>query len=153
MKNYRSLILTFLFFTFPLFVINSNAQTRTAEYLQTSVGNSVKDAGSFPLEKLIFSLINKKRAEFSLPPLIWSEPAAQAARLHSRNMSLFKFFSHTGLDGKDVDDRIELFGLKKWRMDEFIGASEESTQQKLERNRCRNYGDPQRNILFYASFR
>ena len=116
MKNYRPLIFIFLFFTFPVFLINSSAQTRTTGYLRTSVGNSVKDAGGFTLEKLIFSLVNKKRAGFSLPPLIWSEKAAQAARLHSRNMSLLNFFSHTGLDGKDVADRVEFFGLKKWLM-------------------------------------
>lgn len=116
MKNNRFLIFTLLFFTFPLFVIKSNAQTRTAAYLQTRSDYSVKEVRKVNLEKLIFSLVNKKRAEISLPPLIWNERAAQAARFHSSNMYYLDFFSHTGLDGKKVDHRVELFGLKKWRL-------------------------------------
>jgi uncharacterized protein YkwD len=116
MKNYRLLISSFLFFTFSFFLINSQAQTRTAGYLPISAGNSTRDAGVENFEQLVFILINRKRAEISLPPLSWNERAAQAARLHSKNMSLLNFFSHTGLDGKNVADRVELFGLKSWRM-------------------------------------
>lgn len=116
MKNYRLLIFAFLFFIFPLFLINSNAQTRTVDFLRTSGGNSYKKAEVVALEKQIFSIINIKSAENSLPPLIWNEQAAQAARLHSRNMSLLNFFGHRGMDGKRVDDRADSVGLKNWRM-------------------------------------
>lgn len=118
MKNYRSLIFRFLSFTFLAFLINSQAQAqpRISGNLVTRVGNSENRTNVFTFERLVFQLINKKRAENNLPSLIWSEQAALAARLHSKNMSLYNFFSHIGLDGKRVDSRADLVGLKNWRM-------------------------------------
>lgn len=65
-------------------------------------------------EKLCFALINQKRAEIGLEPLAWSDDVAKIARLHSENMAKFKFFSHTGIDGKMVDDRADSLGITKW---------------------------------------
>lgn len=80
--------------------------------------------GSFPaeyfaaiyLERQVFELINLKRMEYGLKPLIWNEQSASVARIHSVNMAEYKFFSHRGLDGKTVDMRADSIGLKKWRM-------------------------------------
>ena len=66
------------------------------------------------LEKQTFALINQKRAEFGLSPIIWSDEIAKIARLHSENMAKFNFFSHTGIDGKMVNDRADLLGVTKW---------------------------------------
>ncbi len=66
-------------------------------------------------EKETFALINRKRAEFGLSPIIWSDEIAKIARLHSDNMAKFNFFSHTGLDGKMVDDRADSLGITKWK--------------------------------------
>lgn len=116
MKNFRSLIFCFLFFTFLLFSINSQAQPRTSELTMGRVENSEIVVSVETFERLVFENINKKRAEVDLPALIWSEQAAQTARIHSRNMSSYNFFSHTGIDGKRVDNRADSVGLKNWRM-------------------------------------
>ncbi|MET0754203.1 MAG: CAP domain-containing protein, partial [Pyrinomonadaceae bacterium] len=39
---------------------------------------------------------------------------AQVARLHSRNMASYNFFSHVGVDGKRVDSRANSTGVS-WR--------------------------------------
>lgn len=65
-------------------------------------------------EKEAFQLINKKRNELSLPELNWSDEVADMARLHSESMAKNNFFSHSGLDGKQVDGRADLAGIKRW---------------------------------------
>ncbi|MCD9185108.1 MAG: CAP domain-containing protein [Pyrinomonadaceae bacterium] len=68
------------------------------------------------IERQVFELINTKRREYGLKPLIWNEQSASVARMHSANMAQYRFFSHQGLDGKKVDNRADSIGLKKWRM-------------------------------------
>jgi uncharacterized protein YkwD len=67
------------------------------------------------LEQKAFQLLNQKRVERGLSELTWSENMAKIARLHSGNMANFKFFSHRGLDGLQVDGRAESLGFKKWQ--------------------------------------
>ena len=69
----------------------------------------------FAVEKKTFKLINEKRAEKGLAPLEWSDRAAQLARIHSQNMAKHDFFSHTGLNGRMVDQRAIDFGLNNWK--------------------------------------
>ena len=119
MKNLRLLIfrtLFFTFFTFLLFSSVSQAQTTSSGHFRARVENTKNGDSAFSLERRIFDLINRKRAEYGLPSLNWSERAAQAARLHSRNMASYSFFSHTGTDGKRVDDRADAVGLRGWRL-------------------------------------
>lgn len=53
------------------------------------------------MEKEVFHLINEKRATNSLPPLAWSESAAEQARHHSINMANKSVpFSHQGSDAR-----------------------------------------------------
>lgn len=66
------------------------------------------------LEQIAFSIINQKRAENGLSPLVWSDKVAAIAREHSRNMAEFNFFSHRGLDNKMVSDRADDAGLLNW---------------------------------------
>ncbi|MEP6788414.1 MAG: CAP domain-containing protein [Acidobacteriota bacterium] len=67
------------------------------------------------LEQIAFSIINQKRAENGLSPLVWSDSVALIAREHSRNMAEFNFFSHKGIDNKMVSDRADDGGLLNWR--------------------------------------
>jgi len=67
------------------------------------------------VERTAFDLINKKRAEFDLAPLVWNEDIAAVARVHSRSMAEFSFFSHRGLDNKLVSDRADAQKVVKWR--------------------------------------
>jgi uncharacterized protein YkwD len=46
--------------------------------------------------------------------VIWDGRLAQAAQRHSRDMASHNFFSHTGSDGTQVDDRIDDTGYD-WR--------------------------------------
>jgi uncharacterized protein YkwD len=67
------------------------------------------------VERSAFDLINQKRVENGLQPVVWSEELAAIARLHSQNMAEFNFFGHRGLDEKMVSDRADDRGLRKWR--------------------------------------
>jgi uncharacterized protein YkwD len=67
------------------------------------------------VEKIAFEMINQKRRENGLQPLIWNAELAGAARTHSQNMAENQFFGHRGLDGSMVSDRADSAGLNKWR--------------------------------------
>ena len=67
------------------------------------------------VERSAFDLLNKKRVEQGLIPLIWSADLEVVARQHSQNMAEFQFFSHRGLDNKLVSDRADAAGLGRWR--------------------------------------
>ena len=126
----------FLLFTglfLCLFFANSFAQTNKTEK-NGSVASYVRDRDEetglvrkrtvsaikptavqiIDLEKMTFALINQKRAEEGLEPLTWNDEVARIARLHSDNMVKFKFFSHKGMDGKNVDGRADSIGLTRW---------------------------------------
>ncbi len=70
----------------------------------------------FDLEHRVFDLINQERAKAGLPSLVWNEDLARVARGHSQNMAASHFFSHTGLDGKMVNNRADAAGVKSWRL-------------------------------------
>ena len=67
------------------------------------------------VERIAFEMLNQKRVESRLQPLVWSDEIAVVARVHSQNMAEFQFFSHRGLDNKMVSDRADKAGLGKWR--------------------------------------
>lgn len=67
------------------------------------------------LEKDTFQLINDKRVEYGLKPLVWNEKLAKLGRQHSQNMARHNFFSHVGLNGRLIDQRAIDFGINKWR--------------------------------------
>ncbi len=67
------------------------------------------------LERQAFDLINLQRARLNLRLLTWSDEIAKVARIHSENMANYNFFSHADLRGLRVDDRADIFGVRKWR--------------------------------------
>lgn len=67
------------------------------------------------VERIAFRMLNEKRAENGLKPLMWSDDLERVARVHSQNMADFKFFDHRGLDGKMVSDRADCLGVGNWR--------------------------------------
>ncbi|MFV0389230.1 MAG: CAP domain-containing protein [Pyrinomonadaceae bacterium] len=69
----------------------------------------------FSLEKRAFSLVNDIRIKQGLKELVWSDKAAEVARVHSENMAKYNFFSHVGLDGALIDARASNGGLDNWR--------------------------------------
>lgn len=72
-------------------------------------------AAMLAIEQDAFQLINVERSLAGLPALKWNEKVAQLARLHSRNMADYRFFSHKGVDGLTVDGRAEQLKVGEWR--------------------------------------
>jgi len=82
---------------------------------KSSAVKAVVVVNTVAVERAAFEVLNQKRAENGLKPLVWSNELAAVARVHSHNMADLKFFSHRGLDNKMVSDRADDIGLKKWR--------------------------------------
>jgi uncharacterized protein YkwD len=62
-------------------------------------------------EREVFRLTNVERANHGLPALIWDDRLAQAAREHSKDISLNAMVSHIGSDGSSAGDRVRrVFG-------------------------------------------
>jgi len=108
-------LLCLTFFAFLFSPTAAEAQTFGASHISNKNKNSRTIGSTSVLEREVFELINRKRAQSNLQPLVWSDRAAQVARLHSRNMASYNFFSHVGVDGKRVDGRADGAGLNNWR--------------------------------------
>jgi uncharacterized protein YkwD len=95
----------------------SSGDTRQRVYKSESLNlaQASKTLNALQLELRAFDLINQQRSLIGLGPLVWCDDAAKIARLHSENMATYNFFSHKGLDGLLVNDRADLFGVKKWQ--------------------------------------
>jgi uncharacterized protein YkwD len=74
-----------------------------------------KSISTAELERTAFDLLNQKRVENGLKPVVWNENIAKVARDYSESMAKNNFFSHQGLDGSMVDDRADAAGIKNWR--------------------------------------
>jgi uncharacterized protein YkwD len=76
-----------------------------------SVSSSSSSTSASGIEKEVFRLVNAKRREKGLAPLIWSDRIAEVARRHSKNMAQGNFFSHRGKDGSMVSSRASRAGV------------------------------------------
>ncbi|MEP6944483.1 MAG: CAP domain-containing protein [Acidobacteriota bacterium] len=66
-------------------------------------------------ERMLFDMVNQKRAENGLKSLSWSDDLETLAHRHSQDMADNKYFSHRGLDGSKVSDRADRCGIRSWR--------------------------------------
>jgi uncharacterized protein YkwD len=115
MKSIRKPVPCVLFFILSIFLSDARAQNRTFGNVRSQTQySSTEKSDPSKLERIIFELTNKKRAENNLPALGWNEKAAAAARLHSRSMATENFFGHVDLNGERVDGRLDSVGFKKW---------------------------------------
>ena len=73
--------------------------------------------------RTVFEWINRHRASRGCAPLVWSEGAARAARLHSEDMARRGFFSHTSPEGALPWDRLRAQGLSYTRAAENIART------------------------------
>lgn len=96
-------------------VFKSPVKKEVSDNKPTETAAAPKATVNFSYEKQVFELINKKRAEAGLNPLLWNDDMAKIARLHSENMANLEFFDHKGLDGSMVNNRADAVGLSKWR--------------------------------------
>ncbi|MEM2598388.1 MAG: CAP domain-containing protein [Thermoproteota archaeon] len=81
-----------------LIVIFLSAVSASSIWVCTADLNSEKNT--------LLSLINEYRQQNGLQPLRVSSALATAAQLHSEDMALHNYFSHTSLDGRTVRDRV-----------------------------------------------
>jgi uncharacterized protein YkwD len=110
-----SLLLT-AFLSAAFSQITSTTDSREFQVAGYTRVRETKPSAAFiaSVEKEAFDLINKKRADIGLEPLVWSDELAVLAKLHSQDMADQKYFSHRGSDGSMVDDRADKLGIKNW---------------------------------------
>jgi len=83
---------------------------RILDYSRASFQNLLDVGYSFEqaldiFEYAIFDETNRVRAEHGVQPLVWDATLARAARLHSQDMAVNNFLSHTGSDGSHAHER------------------------------------------------
>ncbi|MBE0568454.1 MAG: CAP domain-containing protein [Deltaproteobacteria bacterium] len=81
------------------------------------------------------------------PPVSWSDSLAMAAYLHSEDMALNNFFSHTGSDGSSAGQRISRQGYSWRAYGENIAVGNQTVSSVLQgwlgsEGHCRNLMDP-----------
>lgn len=69
------------------------------------------DVHTDTLARAVHRRVNEVRGERGLPLLAWSEPLAEIARDHSRDMAAHVYFSHTNSRGEDPSDRAARAGF------------------------------------------
>jgi uncharacterized protein YkwD len=72
----------------------------------------------------VFEGINAHRQRRGCAPLVWSDAAARAARLHSADMARRGYFSHTSPEGSQPWDRARAQGLAFSRAAENIAMTQ-----------------------------
>lgn len=81
------------------------------------------------------------------PPVSWSDNLAMAAYLHSEDMALNNFFSHTGSDGSSVGQRISRQGYPWSTYGENIAVAYPTVSSVIQgwlesEGHCRNMMNP-----------
>jgi uncharacterized protein YkwD len=69
-----------------------------------------QSACSVPWEVQVIDLINRERSNAGLPPYAMDIRLVESARLHSQDMAVNAYFSHTGLDGSTFAEREQRAG-------------------------------------------
>jgi uncharacterized protein YkwD len=119
------------------------------------VGND-PDPGVADIRDEFLAIVNQARSVNQVcgstpyapaPPVSWSENLAMAAYLHSEDMALNNFFSHTGSDGSSAGERISLQGYPWRTYGENIAVGYPTVSSVLQgwlgsEGHCRNLMDP-----------
>ena len=87
---------------------------------------------AYELELRVFELTNIERMNRGIAPLTWSDSLAQAARLHSEDMSENGFMSHMGSDDSTPMDRMERVGFRFMRAAENVAFGQRTPEQVVE---------------------
>jgi uncharacterized protein YkwD len=64
------------------------------------------------LEQYVFQFLNMERVNNGLPPLIWDDQLAEAARMHSTDMAERDYLSHYSPEGEGVENRLNKVGYR-----------------------------------------
>jgi uncharacterized protein YkwD len=84
-------------------------------------------------EQKVAELLNRERKSRGLSSLMVSQRAAEAARMHSSDMSRNDFFSHNGSDGADGGERLKRAGYTWSAWGEIIGWETEGSPESMVR--------------------
>ena len=87
---------------------------------------------STKLIEQVVELTNIERAKANLQPLKLNDKLSNAAEDHSNDMAQDNFFSHTGVDGSTVSDRVKNNGYEYSRVGENIAAGQTSAAEVVE---------------------
>lgn len=93
--------------------------------LALAVGSQVPAvrAQSLDLGAEIFARVNAIRAEHGLPPYLWNEQLAIAARRHANDMAATGWISHTGPNGDGYRDRARDAGYPAFSWGLFVSEN------------------------------
>lgn len=80
----------------------------------------------------VLELTNTEREKAGLEPLKINSSLANAAQNHSDDMADDDFFSHTGLDGSKVSDRVQDSGYQYSTVGENIAAGQQTAAEVVE---------------------
>ena len=119
-------------------------------------GGNVPDPGVADIRDEFLAALNQARSVNRTcgttpygpaPPVSWSDNLAMAAYLHSEDMVLNNFFSHTGADGSTPGQRISRQGYPWWTYGENIAVGYPTVSSVLQgwlgsEGHCRNLMDP-----------
>lgn len=80
-------------------------------------------------------------------PLVWNTSLLQAASEHSSDMARNNYFSHTSLDGRTMEQRVQAAGYAYTALGENIAAGQASAQGVIATwtnspGHCRNLMNP-----------
>lgn len=78
-----------------------------------STGGTMGDGAQMVQE--MAGLVNAHRAARGCAPLVWLQPAADAAQAHSADMARRDYFDHRSPEGQETAGRLEARGVG-WRM-------------------------------------
>ena len=119
-------------------------------------GGNVPDPGVADIRDEFLTAVNQARSVNQIcgttpyspaAPVSWSENLAMAAYLHSEDMALNNFFSHTGSDGSSAGQRISRQGYPWRTYGENIAAGNPTVSSVLQgwlasERHCRNLMNP-----------
>jgi uncharacterized protein YkwD len=84
------------------------------------------------LANRVLELVNKERERSGVSPLQLNSQLNQAAQSHSEDMALKDYFSHTGRDGREFDDRILATGYRFSAAAENVAAGQHTPEDVLQ---------------------
>ncbi|MEM6753311.1 MAG: CAP domain-containing protein [Cyanobacteria bacterium P01_C01_bin.38] len=109
-------------------VLNESAPVPSTQASATT-GNTTSSPTINPLIEEVVALTNSYRAEHGLQALTLNVNLSESAQVHSQDMALSDFFSHTGSDGTKVGDRAKSAGYQSPYVGENIAAGYISAEE------------------------
>jgi len=137
-------------------VASNNTGTSKGTIVSFTVVPSQPDPGVADIRIEFLAAVNQARSVNRIcgttpygpaPPVSWSENLAMAAYLHSEDMALNNFFSHTGSDGSSPGQRISRQGYPWRTYGENIAVGYPTVPSVIQgwlgsEGHCRNMMDP-----------